>query len=411
LKHPARAPQRFKVHHGSATEIGITPAASEIANASPFDRDRRSSEVTDIFFFYSAKDRERVRPIYEALTAVGFDIFWDLQIPAGKDWDTLIKEQLAEARSAIVFWSLASIASDNVRHEATVAKQQSKLVPVLLDPLRVEQFPMGLFNTQAARLHEWSGNDDDPEWKKLLFEIENKAMPAWAGRRMENLAGELRAESLRRKTAEAKEDSAEAQLRQEIQQQGQLRRDRERVQAETEAARAEAEAARAELAGVKEALDAATVHNSDMAGRLASAESLAASATKRFPLLALLVALGLGAGVAYVGQEAVWTKRAAQARKVAQDAETTAKADADLRVAELNALLLTEKKKRTFNNTYLIGSVIPPEQTFDTAEKCQASCTGDPRCKGFDYSLRRCRTYSTINALGSSSGWIAGRWD
>ena len=111
-------------------------------------------------------------------------------------------------------------------------------MPVLLDPLRVEQFPMGLFNTQAARLHEWSGNGDDPEWKKLLLEIENKAMPAWAGRRMEYFAAELRAESQRRETAEAKEDSVEAQLRQEIQKQRQLRRDRERAQAETETARA-----------------------------------------------------------------------------------------------------------------------------------------------------------------------------
>lgn len=358
--------------------------------------------MTDIFFSYSAKDRERVQPIYEALTAVGFDIFWDLQIPAGKDWDTLIKERLAEARSAIVFWSLASIASDNVRHEAMVAKEQRKLVPVLLDPLRVEQFPMGLFNTQAARLHKWSGNDDDPEWKKLLLEIENKAMPAWASRRMENLAAELRTESLRRKTAETKEDSVEAQLRQEIQKQGQLRRDREQAQAETEAARAE-------LAGVKEALDVATVHNSDLVGRLAAAEEAlsdtagrlasaeAASATKRFPLRALLVAvilaLGAGAGVAYFGQEAAWTKRAAQ-------------------VTELKAQLLTEKKRRMFNNAYLSGTVILPQQTFDTAEQCQASCTGDSRCKGFDYGFaRRCRTYSTITSQVNSSGWIAGRWD
>ena len=363
--------------------------------------------MTDIFFSYSAKDRERVRPIYQALTAAGFNVFWDLEIPAGKDWDTFIKEQLAEARSAIVFWSLASIASDNVRHEATVAKEQRKLVPVLLDPLRVEQFPMGLFNTQAARLHEWSGNGDDPEWKKLLSEIENKAMPAWAGRRMENLAAEMRAESLRRKTAEAREDSAEAQLRREIQKQAQLRRDRERVQAEMEAARAE-------LAEVKEALDATTVHNSDLVERLASAE--AASATKRIPLRALLVpiilALGVGAGVAYFGQEAVWTKRAAQAQEAAQDAETTAKADADLRVAEVNALLLTEKKRRIFNNVSLSGTFIPSQQTSDTAEQCQASCTGDPRCKGFDYSFtRRCRMYSTITSQVSSSGWIAGRWD
>ena len=121
--------------------------------------------MTDIFFSYSSKDRDRVRPIYEALTALDFDVFWDQQVPAGTDWDTWIKEKLASARSAVVFWSLSSVASDNVRHEATVAKTQGKLVLVMLDNLRVNQFPMGLFTTQAARLMDWTGNGDDAEWK------------------------------------------------------------------------------------------------------------------------------------------------------------------------------------------------------------------------------------------------------
>jgi hypothetical protein len=33
--------------------------------------------MTDIFFSYSAKDRERVRPVHAALTAMGFDVLWD----------------------------------------------------------------------------------------------------------------------------------------------------------------------------------------------------------------------------------------------------------------------------------------------------------------------------------------------
>jgi hypothetical protein len=385
--------------------------------------------VTDIFFSYSNEDRERVRPIYEALTAVGFEIFWDLQIPAGKDWDTFIKEQLTGARSAIVFWSLESIASDNVRHEATVAKEQRKLVPVLLDPLRVDQFPMGLFTTQAARLYEWSGNGDDPEWKKLLLEIENKAIPAWAGRRMENLAAELRAESQRRETAEAKEDGAEARLRQEIQKQGQLRRDRHDAQAEMETARAE-------LSGLKEALDAGKAQNSDMAGRLASAESLAASARKRFPAWALLVgiilALGVGASVAYFQREAVWTEREARALsdagRVAQekiDAETAAKAEAvrgvveaegrvaktQLQVAELTATLLAVKKQRVFTNTELKGTVIADLLNAGSAGACQELCMSDSKCKGFTSNDGLCRLYSTISGQFNSPRWSSVRWD
>jgi hypothetical protein len=308
-----------------------------------------------------------------------------------------------------------SIKSPNVRHEATVAREQGKLVPVLLDPLRVEQFPMGLFNTQAARLYEWSGDGGDPEWKKLLAEIENKAMPAWAGRRMEYLAAEVRAESQRRETAEAKEDGVEAQLRQEMQKQRQLRGDRQQAQAETEAARAE-------LAGVKEALDAAKLQNSDIVGRLAAAENLAASAGKRFPpwtlLVAVVLALGVGASVTYFQQKAVWTEREARAVSDAEkdgqkkiDAETAAKADAERRVAKLNTLLLTEKKRRIFNNTDLRGFYIL--QTPSTSvENCHASCLRDSKCNGFDLSPSgTCRTYSAITDQHTSSGWIAGRWD
>jgi TIR domain len=39
--------------------------------------------VTDIFFSYSSKDRERVRPVRDALVAQGFEVFWDQEVPPG----------------------------------------------------------------------------------------------------------------------------------------------------------------------------------------------------------------------------------------------------------------------------------------------------------------------------------------
>jgi hypothetical protein len=98
--------------------------------------------IADIFFSYSSKDRDRVRAIRDALASQGFEIFWDQAVPPGSDWDTWIRQHLNEAKCALVFWSKNSVGSDNVRHEATVAKQQGKLIPVLLDALTVEQFPM-----------------------------------------------------------------------------------------------------------------------------------------------------------------------------------------------------------------------------------------------------------------------------
>jgi hypothetical protein len=114
--------------------------------------------MTDIFFSYSSADRERVRPIRDALVAQGFEVFWDQQVPSGMDWDTWIRQHLTKSKCAMAFWSATSVSSDNVRHEAMVAKQQGKLISVLLEPLTAEQFPMGLYAQQAANTR---GNLED----------------------------------------------------------------------------------------------------------------------------------------------------------------------------------------------------------------------------------------------------------
>ena len=41
------------------------------------------ADLGEIFFSYSSKDRERVRPFHEALTALGFEVFWDMEVPPG----------------------------------------------------------------------------------------------------------------------------------------------------------------------------------------------------------------------------------------------------------------------------------------------------------------------------------------
>jgi hypothetical protein len=82
--------------------------------------------MTDVFLSYSSKDRDRVRLIRDALAERGFDVFWDQTLPAGIDWDTWIRQHLAQSKCALVVWSKNSVGSDNVRHEAKIAKDQRK---------------------------------------------------------------------------------------------------------------------------------------------------------------------------------------------------------------------------------------------------------------------------------------------
>jgi hypothetical protein len=197
--------------------------------------------MTDIFFSYSSVDRERVRPIHDALVAQGFEVFWDQQVPTGMDWDSWIRQHLTKSKCAIAFWSTASVASDNVRHEATVAKQQGKLISVLLESLTAQQFPMGLYAQQAANLSSWDGDQGHDAWRKFRREYEAKLTPLWVRRQIDELEAELVGERARREGAERRDRVLQAQIAKEAEMQQELKRERDSALDEVAALKATVE--------------------------------------------------------------------------------------------------------------------------------------------------------------------------
>jgi hypothetical protein len=200
--------------------------------------------IADIFFSYSSKDRNRVRAVRDALASQGFEIFWDQSVPPGLDWDTWIRQHLNEAKCALVFWSTSSVGSDNVRHEATVAKQQGKLIPVLLDPLTVEQFPMGLYSTQGADLTTWTGGEQEQSWSTLKQQVEFKLTPLWVRRLIDGMEAELVAERARREGAERRDRTLRDQIVKEAQAQQELRHERDDAMHELAAVKSQIETLR-----------------------------------------------------------------------------------------------------------------------------------------------------------------------
>jgi hypothetical protein len=197
--------------------------------------------VTDIFFSYSSADRERVRPIRDALVAQGFEVFWDQQVPPGMDWDTWIRQHLTKSKCAMAFWSATSVSSDNVRHEAMVAKQQGKLISVLLEPLTAEQFPMGLYAQQAANLSGWNGDHSHDEWRKFRREFEAKLTPLWVRRQLDELEAELVGERARREGAERRDRVLQNQIAKEAEAQQHLKQERDSAVDEVTALKATVE--------------------------------------------------------------------------------------------------------------------------------------------------------------------------
>ncbi len=108
--------------------------------------------MSDIFISYSSQDRPVAERVRAALVAAGYGVFWDQAIPPGKDWDSWIRDELTGARLVVVLLTKASVASPNVRHEAIIAREAGKLLPVMVDDLAPSDFPMGLFLVQALRI-------------------------------------------------------------------------------------------------------------------------------------------------------------------------------------------------------------------------------------------------------------------
>ena len=127
--------------------------------------------MADVFLSYSSADRSKAIAIERALSDAGYAVFWDQETPAGVDWDDWIRQKLSVAKVVVVLWSKSSIASPNVRHEAMIARDAGMLVPVLVEPLKPTDFPMGLYLVQALQLDRWNGSQDDPALHRLVSEV------------------------------------------------------------------------------------------------------------------------------------------------------------------------------------------------------------------------------------------------
>ena len=125
--------------------------------------------MADVFVSYARDDEPKARQLVNALTARGWDVWWDRLIIPGGDFFGVIQHQLEHATCVVVLWSKASTASEYVRDEATVAKERGALVPALIEDVRP---PLGFRQRQVANLARWSGDVHDPEYLSLIDAID-----------------------------------------------------------------------------------------------------------------------------------------------------------------------------------------------------------------------------------------------
>ncbi|MCG2738355.1 MAG: HEAT repeat domain-containing protein [Candidatus Methanoperedenaceae archaeon] len=122
----------------------------------------------DIFISYNKDDRKRVAIIAELLKNKGYSVWWDIEIHVGENFRQVIEVKLKDAKCVIVIWSKKSVKSNWVIDEAGEVYQLEKLVPVLIDDVKI---PMGFRQIQTVKLINWDGTLPNSEFEFLLASI------------------------------------------------------------------------------------------------------------------------------------------------------------------------------------------------------------------------------------------------
>jgi len=130
--------------------------------------------MADIFVSYAQKDRTWVKRLVGALTAEGYDVWWDLMIRAGESFDELIESTLEKVSCVVGVWLQHSVRSEWVRAESAWAKDRGIFVSVRIDEARL---PLKFYHVHTASMADWSGDRDDPLFHRLVADIAQIAGP------------------------------------------------------------------------------------------------------------------------------------------------------------------------------------------------------------------------------------------
>jgi len=133
--------------------------------------------MADIFIGYAKEDQTRVKPLARALQAQGWSVFWDMKIPPGETWRSVLHKELAAVKCIVVIWSRTSVSHEWVIEEAEEGKNRNVLIPVLMDPIGRDDIPLGFRQRQWADLTQWKGGTEEDGFQQLVESISRLAGP------------------------------------------------------------------------------------------------------------------------------------------------------------------------------------------------------------------------------------------
>ena len=123
----------------------------------------------DVFISYARETATAAKAIADAVRRHGYDVWVDDQIPAHREYADVISERIDAASAVLVIWSEPAVRSQWVRSEANRGRENGTLVQLRIDDARL---PMPFDQIQCVALANWSGDESDSGWRKILESID-----------------------------------------------------------------------------------------------------------------------------------------------------------------------------------------------------------------------------------------------
>jgi hypothetical protein len=169
--------------------------------------------MSGVFLSYSREDRTIANSIIRGLRSVGVSVWWDEDMHS-IDWNKELERQIIELATLVVLWTPSSAESDNVKDEARLGLESSKLVNVMVG-LPKPPYPFDRVN--GLRLENWTAGEPHNGWTRLVQTIEEKVVQQGGATRGEFTGALAREEEARKQKlhnlARAQEAVEEAQAR------------------------------------------------------------------------------------------------------------------------------------------------------------------------------------------------------
>ena len=132
-----------------------------------------------IFISYKREDIKKANRIQFVLKSKNLNVWWDEKLQTGQKWEEEIDRKLRGASAVIVLWSNLAVNSDWVKHEASFAKLNNKLIQVKIHECDI---PVPFISEMAADLSNWKEHDNEPEFIELISKVKRVVRVKWLKR-------------------------------------------------------------------------------------------------------------------------------------------------------------------------------------------------------------------------------------